>query len=73
MSKNKLKKEYICPHCKEEQTQVTEDRLQRVFYTVDLEDNDCRLIDYGDIEKVSYYCPECDTKLPLTLINTLNI
>lgn len=71
--KNKLKKEYICPYCKTEQTEVGEDRLQRVYYRVDLEDSDCRLIDYGNIENIKYYCPECDKNLPKALINCLNI
>lgn len=74
MSKeNKLKKEYICPKCKEKQFTVIEDRLQRVYYTVDLEDESCQLNDYGDVKEVAYYCPNCDKKLPNELVNCLNL
>lgn len=76
-TENELKTNYICPYCKKEQIQVIEDRLQRAFYKVDLEDDNgftnCQLIEYGDIEKVSYYCPDCDKKLPKALVNCLNI
>ncbi len=72
-----LKRKYTCPYCKKEQTQVIEDRLQRAYYTIDLEDDNCfsncQLNEYGDIEKVSYYCPECDKKLPKALVNCLNL
>lgn len=54
---------YICPHCKEEQDAVNEDRVQQAFYTVFPEGKgnyNYQLDEYGDCHRSRFHCPNCD-------------
>jgi len=55
---------YVCPHCKEEQTGVSESQKGVLFYEYDFVNESKEEKDAGGDEHIEFYCVLCGEVLP---------